>query len=240
MFVVAAIESSFARLCGPAKAALVPSIVPPASLTAANGMNAVADNLARLVGSPLGGLAIQVVGLPGVVVIDAATYVLSSVVIAGSVRSNRCRARRSPLRGPAETHPLDAKGWAEAAWLDGFRTIGADRRIATLLGIAALSQLAQGIFVVLFLVFVIDRLGGGGAEVGLIRGVQAIGGILGGLVVPWRSRRVDARALIGWGFVAFGAIALTTWNLPDLTLALGFYLGLFVAAGSRAWRPRPG
>ena len=238
IYVVAAIQSSFARLCGPAKAALVPSLVPPASLTAANGLNAVADNLARLVGSPLGGLAIAVVGLTGVVAIDAATYVLSSVVIAGirpsELASAPARASQPTPghdQGPTHATPATPGKGLRAAWLDGFRTIAVDRRIATLLGIAALSQLAQGIFVVLFVVFVIDRLGGGGAEVGLIRGVQAIGGILGGLVVPWLSRRVDARGLIGWGFVAFGAIALTTWNLPDFTLALGFYLGLFVAAG---------
>ena len=235
IYVVAAIEASFARLCGPAKAALVPSLVPSGTLTAANGLNAVADNLARLVGSPLGGLAIQIVGLTGVVAIDAATYVLSSVLIAGIRPSMQAPAPALPTPPAAErdqvpTPPTPAKG-LRAAWLDGFRTIAADRRIATLLGIAALSQLAQGVFVVLFIVFVIERLGGGGAEVGLIRGVQAIGGILGGLVVPWLSRRFDARALIGWGFVVFGAIALTTWNLPEITVALGFYLGLFVAAG---------
>jgi predicted MFS family arabinose efflux permease len=233
VYVVAAVQSGFARLCGPAKASLVPSLVPPESLAAANGLSAVADNLARLVGSPLGGLAIQVVGLTGVVVIDAATYVVSSLLILGIRPLDRASAAASEPatdrdRGAADGTP---RLGLKAAWLDGFRTITADRRIATVLGIAALSQLAQGIFVVLFIVFVIERLGGGGADVGLIRGVQAIGGILGGLVVPWLSRRADARAMIGWGFVAFGAIALTTWNLPDITIALGFYLGLFIAAG---------
>lgn len=233
VYVVAAIESSFARLCGPAKAALVPSLVPPERLAAANGLNAVADNLARLVGSPLGGLAIQLVGLPGVVVIDAATYVLSSLLIAGIRSPGREPAGEPEPTSARDLEPVGAtpKVGLKAAWLDGFRTIAADRRIATVLGIAALSQLAQGIFVVLFLVFVIEQLNGGGAEVGLIRGVQAIGGVLGGLLVPWLSRRVDARGLIGWGFVAFGAIALTTWNLPAITVALGFYLGLFIAAG---------
>ena len=233
VYAVAAIESSFARLCGPAKAALVPSLVPPDGLASANGLNAVADNLARLVGSPLGGLAIQIVGLTGVVAIDAATYVLSSVVIAGIRPAERETAGASEPATDRSPGPVDSRlrVGVKAAWINGFRTIAADRRIATVLGIAALSQLAQGIFVVLFLVFVIERLGGGGAEVGLIRGVQAIGGVLGGLAVPWLSRRVDARGLIGWGFIAFGAIALTTWNLPAITVALGFYLGLFIAAG---------
>jgi MFS family permease len=223
VYVVAAVESCFARLCGPAKAALVPALVPADSLTAANGLSAVADNLARLVGSPLGGLAIQLLGLPGVVVIDAATYLVSSLLIGG-------------IRVPhSTTEPSAAIEAAPAglrdAWLDGLRTIRADRRLSAVLGIAALSQLSQGIFVVLFVVFVIDQLGGAGGDVGLIRGVQAIGGVLGGILVPWLSRRTDERALIGWGFIVFGAIALVTWNLPRVTTAIGFYCGLFIAAG---------
>ncbi|MFL5727017.1 MAG: MFS transporter [Chloroflexota bacterium] len=225
VYVVAAVESCFARLCGPAKAALVPALVPPETLAAANGLSAVADNLARLVGSPLGGLAIQLLGLPGVVVIDAATYLVSSLLITGI----RVPASAQPATDAVaiETPPLGLR----EAWLDGLRTIRADRRLSAVLGIAALSQLSQGIFVVLFVVFVIDRLGGGGGDVGLIRGVQAIGGVLGGILVPWLSRRTDERALIGWGFVVFGAIALATWNLPSVTTAIGFYCGLFIAAG---------
>lgn len=227
VYVVAAIESCFARLCGPAKAALVPSLVPVHRLAAANGLSAVSDNLARLVGSPLGGLAIELVGLRGVVVVDAATYLISSLLIAG-IRAPA--ADPEPADRSAPDDPGDPDGLV-AAWLDGIRTIRSDRRLVALLGIAALGQLAQGIFVVLFVVFVLDRLGGTGGDVGLIRGVQAIGGVAGGLAVPWLQRRTDARGMIGWGYLAFGAIALVTWNLPVLTTAIAVYAVLFVAAG---------
>jgi MFS family permease len=227
VYVVAAVQACLARLCAPAKAALIPSLVAPDQLAAANSLSAVGDNLARLVGSPLGGLAIQLVGLPGVVVIDVATYLASSALIAG--------VRLAPSAtdpGSADREPglADRQGF-RAAWLDGIRTIRRDRRLTTVLGIAALSQLSQGIFVVLFVVFVLERLGGTGGEVGLIRGVQAIGGVIGGLLVGWLGRRLSARALIGWGFVLFGLISLTTWNLPSLTTAIGFYIALFVVVG---------
>jgi MFS family permease len=223
VYVVAAVESCFARLCGPAKAALVPSLVPADRLGAANGLGAVADNLARLVGSPVGGLAVAVLGLPGVVAIDAATYLASSVLIAG--------IRTGPAAAPAADPGPSAPSGMFEAWRDGLRTIRTDRRLAALLGIASLSQLAQGIFVVLFVVFVLERLGGTGGDVGLIRGVQAIGGVAGGLAVPWLQRRTDARGMVGWGYLAFGGIALTTWNLPLLTTAIPVFAGLFVAAG---------
>ena len=224
VYVVAAVESCFARLCGPAKAALVPSLVPADQLGAANGLSAVADNLARLVGSPVGGLAVAILGLPGIVAIDAATYLISSALIAGVRGGGRAGAAGDDA---ASSDPVGVR----EAWLDGLRTIRSDRRLAALLGIAALSQLAQGIFVVLFVVFVLERLGGSGADVGVIRGVQAIGGVAGGLVVPWLKRRTDARRLIGWGFIVFGGVALITWNLPVVTTAIVVYAGLFVAAG---------
>ncbi len=237
VYLVAAVQSCFVRLCSPAKSALVPSLVERDELPAANSLSAVADNIARLVGSPLGGLALQVVGLPGVVILDAITYVASSVLIAGIKPPTS--SQPEPGGSPAPTSdpeaalapPPGATRRAWSAWLDGLRTIRRDHRLRAVLFIGALSQLSQGIFVVLFVVFVLDRLHGTPGDVGLIRGVQAIGGIAGGILVGAIARRTTARGLIGWGFVAFGLLALTTWNLPALTTAIGFYLVLFVAAG---------
>ena len=92
-----------------------------------NALMAVSENLARLIGSPLGGLAFATVGLPGVVVVDAATYVVE-----------RRRSSRSAVRC---LHPSDARGrrrcrasTSSASGSTGMATIrrthplGADRR----------------------------------------------------------------------------------------------------------------
>jgi hypothetical protein len=80
-------------------------------------------------------------------------------------------------------------------------------------------------------VFVDRELGGGGAEVGLLRGVQAIGGLAGGALVVGLARRLEPGRLTGASLLAFGLIDLAIWNGPVLTTALPVYLGLFVAAG---------
>jgi MFS family permease len=98
------------------------------------------------------------------------------------------------------------------------------------LAVAALSSVAQGLFVVLYVVFVARALHGDAAETGLLRGVQAIGAIGGGLLLAVAARVRPAR-LVGLGCLVFGLVALTTWNAPRLTTAPPLYIALFVAAG---------
>ena len=233
VFVVAAVQSGLARLSGPAKTALVPTLVEADQLAAANGLSATADNLARLVGSPLGGLAIALVGLPGVVLIDAVTFLAAAASFVGIRTATTGHDAETAKDGDglaADGAPAPAES-LRAAWLDGLRVIRRDGRLAAVLGIAALSQVAQGIFVVLFVVFVLEALDGSGTEVGLLRGVQAVGGIIGGLLVARLARRLGVRTLIGGGFLAFGVLSLITWNLPAVTTAIGVYAALFVLAG---------
>jgi hypothetical protein len=97
--------------------------------------------------------------------------------------------------------------------------------------VSAMAAIAQGIFTVLFVVFVARELGGDGAEVGLLRGVQAIGGLLGGALVVGLARRLEPGRLAGASLLAFGLVDLAIWNGPLLTTALALYLGLFIAAG---------
>jgi MFS family permease len=232
VYLVAAAQSGLARVCSPATAALIPSLVPRDELASANAMNAVGSSLARLVGSPVGGLAIQLLGLPGVVAVDAATFVLSALLVT-AIRVPAAAAAGDPGatgaiavgERPAERPRLVAD------WLDGLRTIVRTPRLGPAIAIGAASQVAQGIFVVLFVVFVLDVLRADGAAVGLIRGVQAIGGIVAGIGIGLLHGRVSNRALVGWGFVCFGVIALVTWNLSAVTDAVPVYVALFMIVG---------
>jgi predicted MFS family arabinose efflux permease len=232
VYLVAAAQSGLARVCSPATAALIPALVPRDELAAANAMNAVGSSVARLVGAPLGGLAVQLLGLGGIVAVDAATFLAAALFVV-AILVPAAAVGEAGATVPDEDAPPAPVGRPNlvADWIDGLRTIIRTPRLGPAIAIGAASQVAQGIFVVLFVVFVLDVLRADGAAVGLIRGVQAIGGIAAGIGIGMLHGRVSNRALVGVGFIAFGLISLLTWNLSAVTDAVPVYVVLFMIVG---------
>jgi MFS family permease len=234
VYLVMAVEAALAQLNDPARNALVPSLVAKADLVGANALIGLNGNLARLVGSPLGGILVEVAGLPGLVVGDAASFLLGAALIA-LVRPavGGSRARQAD-RAPEVVHipgPDPRRAGVVREWVDGLRVTLGDRGLRWGLVVNGLAGVAQGIFTVLFVLFVTRVLGGDGADVGLLRGVQAIGGLLGGVLVVGLASRLEAGRLLGVSLLVFAAVDLAIWNGPVLTTADWLYLGLFVAAG---------
>ena len=89
-------------------------------------------------------------------------------------------------------------------------------RVRAGLLVYGISSVAQGIFVVLFIVFVARVLHGDAAEIGLLRGVQAIGAITAGVALAL-SPRISAGRLTAAAAIAFGVLDLTIWNAPLLS-----------------------
>lgn len=218
VYLVAAVQAAFTSMTTPAQQAVVPGLVEPSELPAANALLEIAANAARLAGSPLGGVLLPVLGLRGLIICDAGSFLLSACLLAGCGMT-RVSARAS--RG----------GVSRGAVGEGWRVIRGTPTLLSALVIAFIGAIAQGLFLVLFVLFVVRSLHSGAAVVGLLRGVQAVGGVLGGLVVGLWASRVGPRALTVAGLFAFAVISLLTWNSPALTSDTWWYAGLFVVAG---------
>jgi Na+/melibiose symporter-like transporter len=236
---VAVLQSFLARLAGPAAFALLPTLVRTADLPRTNALLGLADAMARLGGAPLGGLVYAAGGLSGVVLIDASSF-LAAAALAAAIRVGTAAgpATADPVHAAADA-PVEESPLAEAvprtglraAWVDGLRLVRGNRPVGAVLAGNAIGQLAQGLFLVLFVVFVERSLHGGGTEIGLLRGLQAIGAAGGGALLGVAARRVRPSAQFGYGLVVIGLLSALQWNLPAASTWLGWYALTFALSG---------
>ncbi|GAB3743377.1 MFS transporter [Amycolatopsis oliviviridis] len=217
---VMAAQAGLASLFEPARNALVPELVAPDELIGANGLMSINGSVARLAGGWAGGLLLGFGGLGWVVVAYLGVLVIGSILLARPFRRTA-----APIQaGPHEP--------VLRAWIDGLREIGREGRLRLAGVVVVLTSLAQGMFLVLFVVFVLDILKGTEGDVGLLRGVQALGGLAAGFAVATVARKVAPTALLGWGGLALGLLSAVIWNLPALTASLGVFVGLFGLVGA--------
>jgi predicted MFS family arabinose efflux permease len=216
-YLVMAGQASLAALFEPARNALVPDLVGPDRVTAANGLLGSGTNVSRLAGAWLGGVLFATGGIATVYLAYATVLAVAALALVKPFHAKRRRteARRSPWRD----------------WVDGLVLIRRDRGLWVTGTSMLLGAISQGMFLVLFVPFVLDVLRAGPEGVGLLRGVQAVGGLVAGVGIAVLARRVAPHRMFGWGAVAFGLLSAVVWNGPAVTVALGVYIGLFAASG---------
>ena len=224
VYAVVVVESLLATILEPCRSTTVAGLVPPADLLGVNQALAMLANVARLIGGPLGGIVLGLRGIEGVVLADAATF--AGVAVLFAVRRPRPTA---PAPGSA-----GVRARAGREWVEGLAVVGRSPVLRRTLVVVALAALAQGAFVVLFVLFVVRDLGASEADVGVLRGVQAAGSIAAGLLLAPLVRRIDPGRLLAVSLAVVGALSLVIWNGPQVTTAFGVYVALFVAVGAPA------
>jgi MFS family permease len=219
VYVVIALQAALASVFDPTKNALLPTLVADDELVSANSLVGLNQNIGRLVGAPIGGVLLAIGGgLTGVVVVDSASFLLAVGLI----------GRLTTV--PAKERTADVAAVDAAAPPAGWRVALEPRVIRGALATLFLASVAQGLFVVLFVVFVARSLHGDSTEIGTLRGVQAIGAIGGGLLLAVASRLAPGR-LTAISAAAFGLLSLAIWNAPQLTTAVPVFVVLFIAVG---------
>ncbi|MDT8912677.1 MFS transporter [Amycolatopsis sp. PS_44_ISF1] len=216
-------QAGLASVFEPARNALVQELVGPGEMTGAIGLMSVNGSVARLAGGWAGGVLVGWGGLHGVVLGYLGALAIAAVLLARPFRGVGPVAAVAPEKEPVFS-----------AWLTGLRELTGDRRLRGTGVATVLIAIAQGMFLVLFVVFVLEVLDGNEADAGLLRGVQAIGGLGAGFAVATIARRVAPVKLLAWGSLATGVLSALVWNLAFATTALGLYVGLFMVVGAPA------
>lgn len=167
-----------------ARSALLADVLEGDRYVAGNGLINTAGQLAQVAGFVVGGALVALVGIHGALVIDAISFALSALLLVTAVQER-------PLTGtdgPREPFL--------AALAGGIRLVASDRRLAALLGWAALVSAVTIAPEGLAVVVARDR-GGGSLAVGILTAAVPAGFVLGSWLVL-RLTPARRRALFPW------------------------------------------
>ena len=226
VYVAAFVQTTINQFFGPAEHAFLPRVVGDDQLVAANALNALNDNIARLVGPPLGGAIAVLFSLRGITIIDAATYVFAAAMIALVTTKGNAAA---PLPSATPTTTAWATFWQQ--FRDGIVLIVRKRVLVVTLVMFAISRIGEGVFAVMFILWISGVLGGGALELGWFFGAQAIGGVIGGLFVGRAGQALGMARLLWTSTILFGLLDLTLFNYPRFSNELWIGLALMALVG---------
>ena len=195
-------ESLLSTIVRPLQTAALPFLAQtPRELTAANLALTTIESSGMLFGPLLAGLLLAV-SSPGIVlVVTAAAYGLSTLLIA---------------RIPA---------WERVAWqartddalaytIAGLRVIHADPRLRLVVGLYCAENLVAGALNVLIVVSALQLLNLGNSGVGVLNGAVGIGGVMGAIVAAALLGRRRIASDLGLGLVLCGAPIILVAAIP--------------------------
>jgi MFS family permease len=227
VYAVQFLSACIYQLVLPAENALLPQLVTEDQLVSANSFSSISQNVSRLLGGALGGLCIALVGLAGVALIDAASFLFVCTMLLLMHVPAQIRLAAEP---DTFTVTLMLKRFV-SDWLEGMSIIVHQRVLAVLFIMKALQCLGEGVFGVLLIVFVEKVLGYGSLVYGSLMSFQAVGSILGGFLLSWLGKRAIPTRMLGVCTVFFGLIDLAIIDIHMFIPGLFIVIGLFVLVG---------
>ncbi len=193
VLVLVTIKSTFSTFFNPAEQAMIRSTVPDDDLVAANSLNKLSDNGARLLGPGLGGLILAVAGLRGAFVADSISFLLSALIL----------TRLPRLSAPPATAQTTRRFWPE--FRAGVTHIARRRAlvmaVGSMIAAAFLIRATDTVGVV-----VLKDLGVTETQLGLSFTCLGIGYVAGAIVVGQWGHRVSPLLVIGLAVLELGSL----------------------------------
>lgn len=210
----------------PAKSAVVPRLVERNDLMAANSATWIGETVADIVGYPLAGLFVAFLGaeLPLAFWADAATYLVSAILIGGLVIPPVARAAAPVVGGAVRRFRADL--------VEGFRFLRGQPTLFQNTIVSTIAQVSLGALIALTVVYAKDVLDGTliayPANYTAIEAAIGVGNLLGGVAVGAVGAHLRKGWLIGLGLLIMGisqALLGLTQHV-DLAIALAAVLGI--------------
>ncbi|MFF5451722.1 MFS transporter [Streptomyces sp. NPDC012950] len=206
LYAIVALQAVCAALNSPARSGMIPRLLPPEQLRAANALNSMVMTFGTLVGPSLGGLIVGLAGYQTAYLVDAVAFTASLYAM-----------WRLPSMLP------DRKGTERASVLDGLRFLATRPNLR----MTFFSDFCAMILAhprALFPAVAVLWYGGDAKTTGLLVAAPAFGALLGGVLSGWQGRiRHHGQAIL---------IAVACWGTAIAVFGLtrNLWLGLLFLA----------
>lgn len=201
-------------LYDPARAALFPELVGAEDLMTGHALFHSSQQVARLVGSAVGGLVVALVGAGLTMTLDAATFAVAAVLVSGIAyqRKSAEDAKRPSV-------------WASA--MEGWSWLRRRPVLLVMLGIAMVSNIALGPTNVLPPMLIRDTFHASAAALGLFDAAVGLGIVVGGIVIGmFTIRRVGLSMVVALGLEMVGLLVVSIAPTPAIADMGNFCLGV--------------
>jgi len=213
VYALLTVTSALAALAAPTRGELATHVVSPDELMRLNSYDRSGEALAVAAGAGAGGVLVAVSPIWTIFAIDAVTFLLSAATILLLSTAVR-RGRAGALDTTTERRPRGA--------------LLRNRAISLVLLAEALTSLALGAFLALFVVFVIRELSAGSAVYGFLEMTQAAAAGAAGLLLARATRPLAESQVPVIGYLGMGVVIVVL----GLTSSLPLVFGLMVALGA--------
>ena len=232
VYLISFVQVTFAIFFGPAENALLPLLVSEDKLIQANSLNVMNNNFARLIGPPLGGAILALWGLTGVVLFDSLTFLIAGLMILSITQSGKVAP--PPQAGAKPEGTSWTRFWKE--WAEGIEIVRKDRVVAVLFITVVMLNFGGVMIDPLGAAYIIDVVKAGAEIFGLLIAVQAVGGIIGGLIAGKVGARMATARMYGWAEIVLGLILVVRYNILQLPIlfTMSLLVGLPAALGVAA------
>jgi MFS family permease len=236
-YAVLILLSCLERLFHPAEMALLPKLLEGGreELVTANALSGLNQNVARIVGPVIGGAAVALGGLMAVALIDAASFVLSALLIL-AIRTRTSQTRPGAAADSTAEAPLEeaaASAWARLVreWRAGLGVVASHPVLRALLVFFIITRIGEGLTMTLYFPWAVNALHSDAAGYGWLLSIQAVGGLAGALVIGQIGSRTNPMWLVIGGALAFGLIDLVLFTYPVIYPFIGPALVLLIIVG---------
>lgn len=215
--------SASGLVVGPAENALLPTLVESRQLLAANSMNALNDNVARIIGPAIGGAVAAFVGISGVIALNATTYAIAAVLI-GLIRRSA-----GTIPAPNVT-AVPARAGFVGEWIGGLRLVLTSRAVLVVFVATAVVLLGDSMFFALLAPFVDQNFTDAAVIFGLITAARGAGGLLGGVLTGPLGQVLPVWQRLGGTPVVAGGLLALFVLVPRIPIVLAASVLLGIAA----------